>query len=253
MTESAPADLWVATGIAVGIVGGSVAAAVWRVGPGTARARLIAALAGWLAVDVALGAAAAFAATPDRLVPGIVAGVAAPIAAGAWLLGRGGRVGRLVAAVPTPTIIGVQAYRVAGVVFILAWLQGLIPGDFALPAGLGDIAVGLAAPFVAAGVAAGRRSRRACLTWNALGLLDLAVAVSLGALTSPSPFGAIAVGDPNYLISRLPLVLIPVFAVPVSVLLHLATARRLRAGGRPEERFRGGTPFPEASGARRTA
>ncbi len=253
MTHPVPADLWIATVAAIAVVGGAVVGALWREAPREARVVAIAGLAGWLGLDVALGAAGAFAAEPNRLVPGIVAGVAVPIAAGAWLLGRGGRIGRLVGSVSVRTIVGVQAYRVAGVVFIIAWLQGRVPGVFAVPAGVGDVAVGLAAPFVAAGVAARRHSTRACAAWNALGVLDLALAVTLGALTSPSPFQAFATGDPNYLISRLPLVLIPVFAVPLSVLLHLATARRLRAAGPLDERVRAGTASPAAPPAGRTA
>src|SRR5262249_7933051 len=61
------------------------------------------------------------------------------------------------------------------------------------------------------------------------GMTDLVVAVTLGALTSPSTFHPSALGSPGYLTSRLPLVLIPVFAVPLSALLHVATFRRLRA------------------------
>jgi hypothetical protein len=53
---------------------------------------------------------------------------------------------------------------------------------FALPAGLGDIAAGIAAPLVARRLAQGT-GRRAALWFNAFGMTDLVVALTLGALT----------------------------------------------------------------------
>ena len=59
--------------------------------------------------------------------------------------------------------------------------------------------------------------------WNLLGLLDLAVPVTLAFLSSPSPFQMLSLDDPNELISVYPLVMVPVFAVPLAVILHLAS------------------------------
>lgn len=74
------------------------------------------------------------------------------------------------------------------------------------------------------------------MTWNAFGLLDLVVAVGTGFLTSPSPLQLLSLQSPNELISAFPLVMVPVFAVPLSVLLHVASlakrARESRARGR---------------------
>src|SRR5438309_839142 len=58
------------------------------------------------------------------------------------------------------SLIALQTYRVGGVFFVIAWMAGTLPAAFALPAGLGDIAVGAAAPFVAAAVAAKRPGSR---------------------------------------------------------------------------------------------
>jgi hypothetical protein len=49
-------------------------------------------------------------------------------------------------------------------------------------------------------------------------------------LTSPSPFQLFAFDLPSELVSQFPLVLVPVFLVPVSVLLHLASLTKLRRG-----------------------
>src|SRR4029077_4076208 len=64
-------------------------------------------------------------------------------------------------------------------------------------------------------------ARSAVLVWNGLGLADLVVGVSLGALSAP---GSIRMffGDPSSaLIASLPWVLIPCFLVPSLSFVHL--------------------------------
>lgn len=183
---------------------------------------------GWLLLDVALGIAGVFEATSDRWFPAIAVGLLMPVAIGAWLLVRPGPVRSLVEGIPLAWLIGVQLYRVVGVVFLIGWAQGDLPAAFALPAGLGDIAVGLAAPLVAWRVARRPdRSRGLALLWNAAGLADLVVAVTMGVLTSPGPLQVLSLDDANLAITRLPFVLVPLFAVPISILLHVAVFQRM--------------------------
>jgi hypothetical protein len=68
--------------------------------------------------------------------------------------------------------------------------------------------------------------------WNILGLLDLAVAVTTGFPTSPSPLQMYSFDLPNELITAYPLVLVPVFGVPLGVLLHVASFIKLARLGR---------------------
>src|SRR5262249_14696050 len=42
-----------------------------------------------------------------------------------------------------------QTWRVGGVVFVILYLRGVLPGMFSLPAGWGDFAIGVTAPVVA--------------------------------------------------------------------------------------------------------
>jgi hypothetical protein len=118
----------------------------------------------------------------------------------------------------------VQAWRLGGFVFIVLYAHGILPGIFALPAGWGDIAVGATAPLVAVKLARSNHPKGFIL-WQAFGMLDLAVAVSLGTLApliSPDGIATSAM-------TVLPLSLIPTFAVPLLFLLHLiciAQARR---------------------------
>jgi hypothetical protein len=183
-------------------------------------------LISWFLVALALGLAGAYKAAPDR-VPTIQYGIFIPLVIGAWLIWRSPAVGRIIDAVPQPWIVGVQFYRALGVVFLILYATNKMPGLFALPAGIGDVAVGLLAPVVALAYARdARQNAGRVTTWNILGILDLVVAITTGFITSPS---ALFSYEPaNELIAIFPLVLIPVYLVPLSLLLHLASLAKLR-------------------------
>ena len=230
MSTHVPLGLWFGGAAALVLVCGAVTIVLWRVASGQARSRLLGALAAWLGLAILLGALGVFATTYQRPVPVIAVGIVLPIVVGVLLLRRPGSVIRLLHSISPRALIGVQFYRVAGVIFVIAWAAGRMPAIFALPAGVGDVLVGLAAPLVAARVGDGTaRSRRIAVGWNIAGIADLVLAVALGAATSPTSLWPTLLGHPNPLISRLPLVLIPVFAVPLSVLVHLIALRRLAA------------------------
>lgn len=138
---------------------------------------------------------------------------------------------RALAAVPLPALVGVQLYRVIGAVFLVLLAQEQLPAHFALPAGWGDVAIGLAAPLIAVALARGVRGARPMgIAWNVLGLADLAVAVGMGTgWLAPLLAPALGRVPPAPAMGAFPLILVPMFAVPVSVMLHLlALARLLR-------------------------
>jgi hypothetical protein len=142
--------------------------------------------------------------------------------------------GRRRAQIPTTTV-----GDTLGVIFLILYAAGKLPGLFALPAGLGDVLVGVLAPVVAIAYRRGpRENADLVFGWNLFGLADFVVAVTAGFLTSPSPFQLFAFDLPNELVSRFPLVLIPVFVVPVSALLHLASLTKLRRGALRHNRRR---------------
>ena len=149
------------------------------------------------------------------------------------LLWRSKRVTAVLDAMPATWLVGLQAYRVFGGFFLINYVRGLIPGEFALPAGIGDVAVGLlalpAAAYVATGTSLGRRIG---IAWNVLGLLDFVSAISTGFMTSPGPFQLLAFDHPNTLVGTFPTVMIPAFAVPSSIVLHILSIRQLVRLGR---------------------
>ena len=196
-------------------------------------------LIGWFGVAITLGSLGVYGAAADRI-PTIQYGILVPILLGGVLLWRSSTVARLLEAVPPPWVVGVQCYRVLGVIFLILYGAGQLPGLFAWPAGLGDVLVGVLAPVVATAYARGPREKRDLVAaWNIFGLVDLLVAVTTGFLTAPSPVQFFAFVRPNELISAFPLVLIPTYLVPASVLLHMASLVQLhrtvpRAAAQPE-------------------
>jgi hypothetical protein len=70
-------------------------------------------------------------------------------------------------------------FRVLGGVFIVRYLQGEIPGFFAIPAGVGDLLTGIFAPLVAYWLYSGKSyARGAAIAWNLFGMADLVDAVT---------------------------------------------------------------------------
>jgi hypothetical protein len=185
---------------------------------------------GWFLLAIALASVDAYRGAADRI-PTIQYGILIPILIGGLLIWRLPRLARIIDALPQHWLIGVQLYRALGVIFLILYATGKMPGAFAWPAGLGDVLVGVLAPVVAITYRRGpRENADLASAWNLFGLADLVVAVTTGMLSSPSPFQLLAFDLPNELVSRFPLVLVPVFLVPVSVLLHLASLSKLRRG-----------------------
>jgi hypothetical protein len=152
-----------------------------------------------------------------------------PVIVGVPILLRSKRIGEVLDAMPTSWLIGLQVYRVLGGIFLVGWARGVIPSLFALPAGIGDVTTGLLALPVAYALAARNSSAtRAGIAWNVFGLLDFTIAVGIGLVTSPGPFQLINPSIPNTGLGLYPNVLIPAFAVPSSILLHVLSLRQLR-------------------------
>lgn len=184
--------------------------------------------AAWLLGAVLLAYLGVFDARHAIVVPPIGFGITLPIALGLLAVNRWRALAVAAHSVPRAWVIGVQIYRALGVIFLVLLSQGRLPAVFAVPAGIGDVAIGVTAPIVAVLVL--RRASYGCLAalaWNVLGILDLVAAVALGFLSSPG-IQWLASASPNTLITQYPLVLIPLFHVPLAVLLHVVSLQQLR-------------------------
>ncbi|HZZ19488.1 MAG TPA: hypothetical protein VFE25_08970 [Opitutaceae bacterium] len=137
----------------------------------------------------------------------------------ALLWAFGSKAGREInAAVVPAALIGVQAYRMAGILFLFPnYAYGVLAGGFAWPAGVGDFITGLAAPFVA--MAVYRRHKAAmplAVAWNLFGILDLIVAPTTATLFHVP------------ILAMYPLSLVPLFVgPPMGILTHVLSLRSL--------------------------
>jgi hypothetical protein len=117
-----------------------------------------------------------------------------------------------------------QTWRIVGFTFVLLEAHGVLPAVFALPAGYGDMFIGLSAAFAAWKLAT-PRYRNAFILWQLLGITDLVVAVILGTTAVQiDPHGPSTAP-----MSVLPLSLIPTFLVPLFVMLHLICIAQARS------------------------
>ena len=141
--------------------------------------------------------------------PPVLVALLTTLAAG-YLLLLSGTFREIIARIPPHWLIAIQTFRVLGGVFLVRYLEGQLPGVFAIPAGVGDVLTGLFAPLVAYWWVAGKPyARRAAIAWNLFGMADLINAVLISAL-----IGGVAGGI------GFPLVLIPAYAVPRAFLVH---------------------------------
>lgn len=168
-------------------------------------------------------------------VPWLPLAIFLPVMIGAPLLLSSQRIGQVLDAMPATWLVALQLYRVFGSWTLAAWLNGALPGVFALPTGTGDLLTGLFAVPVAIAVATGTaQGRRAAIIWNVFGLADFAVAITLGAITLPGRTQLIVPDVPSIDASLYPGVLTPAFVVPSSILLHALSLRQLRRRSRAE-------------------
>jgi hypothetical protein len=113
-------------------------------------------------------------------------------------------------------LTSVQVWRIIGFTFLLLEARNVLPAVFALSAGYGDMFIGATAGF-AAWKLAEPAHRGSFIFWQALGILDLVTAVSLGTTA-----GLLAPHGPSMLaMTMLPLSLIPTLLVPLFLMLHV--------------------------------
>jgi hypothetical protein len=210
---------------------GAIAAGVGRRVATTVTATTAAVLGSWLVLSGLLAAAGVYRQDPgEAAVPWLLV-VSGGTLIALLLATRIPLVSRILADPGTPARLALpHTLRVVGVLFLILMAQGHLPAAFALPAGLGDIAIGVSAPFVARRLAHDT-GRAGAVRFNVLGILDLIVAASIGFLL----FGYIEATPSTAPLRLLPLALIPTAPVPLALALHIVSLRRLRTAAKPEE------------------
>jgi hypothetical protein len=187
----------------------------------------------WLAIIWGVAVNGVFRPVPGAVRPLLPLAIFLPVLVATPILLRSKRIGQVLDAMPPTWLIALQLYRVFGGIFLVSWARGLLPGVFALPAGIGDVLTGLMAAPVAIALAAGTGDgRKAAVAWNVFGLVDLAIAIGTGLITAAGPLQLIVPSVPSIGAGAYPTVMIPAFAVPSSILLHALSLRQLRRRAR---------------------
>jgi hypothetical protein len=209
---------------------GVIAAGLGRRAATAVTATTAAVLGSWLVLSGLLARAGVYRQDPGEAVPWFLVAVAGALIA-LVLATRIPLISRVLADPGTPARLALpHSLRVVGVSFLIVMTLGHLPATFATSAGLGDIAIGVAAPFVALQLSRGT-GRAWAVLFNVLGILDLVVAGILGFLL----FQLVEVTPSTAPLFLLPLALIPTVAVPLAITLHIASLRLLRTATKPEE------------------
>jgi hypothetical protein len=113
-------------------------------------------------------------------------------------------------------LLAAQMWRVVGIAFLFALAFDRLPAGFAAPAGLGDIATGIAALGVLMALGNGSLTRRHLYAFTALGVGDFLVAFATGLSLEPPT------------LTTWPLAIFPTFIVPFFAVLHLVAVLQSR-------------------------
>jgi hypothetical protein len=187
----------------------------------------------WLALILVLGARGAFVEPLGAPPLALLIGLVAPLSL--FLVGYQTipRLREFILSADLRIIVGIQAWRWAGFGFLTLYFYKVLPGIFAWPAGLGDMAIGVTSPLVLYALL--RRpdfaGSKRFVAWNLSGILDLTVAVTIGALVpllAPNFYGPVSTAP----MTELPLLLVPTFLVPTFLMLHLTALFQARRLGR---------------------
>lgn len=184
----------------------------------------------WGGATIRLGSMNALRITPESpLPPPILAMALVPILIAYVAFEYWEPFRRLVFNIPQHWLILLQVYRITGGIFLIVFSMGLIPGAFALVAGMGDLVTGLLAIPVAWFVYKQKPwARKSAYAWNYLGLFELILLIPLGLLSSPTRIQTLALGNPNLVTSAWPSVLAPTFHVSLGIILHIFSLAKLR-------------------------
>jgi hypothetical protein len=134
---------------------------------------------------------------------------------------------RLLAEIPPWQPVALQTFRVG--VELAFWrlhAEGFAPVQVTFEGRNFDALVGLTAPIVAAGIAAGWVGPRVTVAWNLLGLALLLNAIGTVAASAPGPLHLDWPGEPLTAIAAWPVVWIPALLAPAAIFLHIVSIRQ---------------------------
>jgi hypothetical protein len=184
-------------------------------------------LLGWLLVTGVLGATGALL-PGGRVTPLFAAVLVVPTAAGiAFVYSRAGTAA--LRTTSTAQLVGLQGFRIS--VEIVLWalaVQHRLPRLLTFEGRNFDVLVGLTALPVAWLCFVRRRwPPMVARVWNVAGVVILLNVVVHAQLSAPAPWRIFYTDPPSTIIAGLPYIWLPGFLVPLALVLHVASLRRL--------------------------
>lgn len=169
----------------------------------------------WICSTIVLAASGALA-TYDLLMPALI-GI--PVAGFALGYRWHPAFRKTVLSLDTGILVILHSWRMLGLGFLLLYAHDVLPGLFAWLAGTGDALAAFGATVIGIRLLRGNTvSRQTLQVWNSFGLLDFAIAITVGTLLRSAWPG----GEPTTdVMALLPLSLIPTLVVPFYIITHL--------------------------------
>jgi hypothetical protein len=134
---------------------------------------------------------------------------------------------QIIRATPATWIISVHTVRVVGGLFLALTDMKLLPPDFALPAGYGDVTVAVLSLLVIYLLVTKKPyARRIAIVWNVLGIVDLTTALITGTIHIPPFATQLATTGASILYLNWVLI-IPTYGVPLVGILHIYSLYQL--------------------------
>ncbi len=184
----------------------------------------------WFVVAAVIGGMGLLVNSDNGLLPPIAMTAVVPVVLFLLAYALSDRFRGRVLALDVRTLTMLQHWRVIGFAFLPLAYHEVLPRLFAWPAGLGDLAIGLAAPFVMARLARTPEPHTSptLLGYHMLGLLDFAVAILTAGLSAGAFPALVPGGVTSAAMDVWPLNLFPSFIVPLFVILHLSVLLQVR-------------------------
>lgn len=192
-------------------------------------------LGAWIGLSVALGSIGAYDDAGQRAFPLIGVMFVIPLIAVSLAAVWSPAVRAALLGLPMPLLIGLNAARVFGILFVLLAVAGRLGGPFPYSAGWGDVITGMLAVPLAWLATRTATSDWLIGAWNAFGALDLILAVFFGMTSaSGSALQLFEAGVGSAAMQHLPWALVPTVLVPFFLITHAIIFAQLRArAGRP--------------------
>jgi len=167
----------------------------------------------WLLSALSIGGSGAIGTIPAPAIQGIILVLSVGSFAGYFFVAK---IRNDVNAIFPRGILAFHLVRFVGIYFLALYSQGKLPRSWAVPAGCGDIVIASFALMLLMVPELGE-DRRWIAVWNTLGLADILSVVGTAAWLNINFPGQLSE------LTHLPLVLLPLFVVPIVISTHVIT------------------------------